>query len=133
MLQKIDNFFGITRLGSTFRIEVFAGLSTFLSLSYIFVVNPAILSEAGISTSVAFFATIFGSVIATLLMGLWARLPFALAPGLEMNAYIAYVVVGVMGFTWQGALGAVFWVGVLSVILSYTSLRTNIIKAIPDK
>ncbi|MEK7574675.1 MAG: NCS2 family permease [Patescibacteria group bacterium] len=133
MLQKIDNYFGITRLGSSFKIELFAGLSTFLSLSYIFVVNPAILAEAGISTSVAFFATIFGSVIATLLMGLWARLPFALAPGLEMNAYIAYVVVGVMGFTWQGALGSVFWVGVLTFILSFTSLRTNIIKAIPDK
>ena len=90
MLQKLDNYFGITRLGSTFRIELFAGLSTFLSLSYIFVVNPAILSAAGISTSVAFFATIFSSVVATLLMGLWARLPFALAPGLEMNAYIAF-------------------------------------------
>src|SRR3989344_3762381 len=133
MLQKIDSYFGITRLGSSFKIEIFAGLSTFLSLSYIFVVNPAILSEAGISTSVAFFATIFGSVVATLLMGLWARLPFALAPGLEMNAYIAYVVVGVMGFTWQGALGPVFWVGVLTFNLSFTSLRTNIIKAIPDK
>ncbi len=133
MLQKIDSYFGITRMGSSFKIELFAGLSTFLSLSYIFVVNPAILSEAGISTSVAFFATIVGSVIATLLMGLWARLPFALAPGLEMNAYIAYVVVGVLGFTWQGALGAVFWVGVLTFILSFTSLRTNIIKAIPDK
>ena len=133
MLQKIDNFFGITKLGSSFKIELFAGLSTFLSLSYIFVVNPAILSEAGISTSVAFFATVFGSVVATLLMGLWARLPFALAPGLEMNAYVAYVVVGVLGFTWQGALGAVFWVGVLTFILSFTSLRTNIIKAIPDK
>jgi len=133
MLQKLDNFFGITRLGSSFRIELFAGLSTFLSLSYIFVVNPAILSEAGINTSVAFFATIFGSVVATLLMGLWARLPFALAPGLEMNAYIAYVVVGVLGFTWQGALGAVFWVGVLTFILSFTPLRINIIKAIPDK
>jgi len=133
MLQKIDNFFGITKLGSSFKIEILAGISTFLSLSYIFVVNPAILSEAGIPTSVAFFATIFGSVIATLLMGLWARLPFALAPGLEMNAYIAYVVVGVLGFTWQGALGAVFWVGVLTFVLAFTPLRTNIIKAIPDK
>jgi AGZA family xanthine/uracil permease-like MFS transporter len=133
MLRQIDNYFGITRLGSSFKIEIFAGLSTFLALSYIFVVNPAILSEAGIDTSVAFFATIFGSVVATLLMGLWARQPFALAPGLEMNAYIAYVVVGVLGFTWQGALGAVFWVGVLTFVLSFTSLRTNIIKAIPDK
>jgi AGZA family xanthine/uracil permease-like MFS transporter len=66
-------------------------------------------------------------------MGLWARLPFALAPGLEMNAYIAYVVVGTLGFTWQGALGAVFWVGVLTLILSFTSIRVGVIKAIPDK
>lgn len=133
MLQKIDNYFGITKLGSSFRIEILAGVSTFLSLSYIFVVNPAILGEAGINTSVAFFATIFGSVIATLMMGLWARLPFALAPGLEMNAYIAYVVVGTLGFTWQGALGAVFWVGVLTLILSFTPVRVGVIKAIPDK
>src|SRR3989338_4885305 len=133
MLQKIDNYFCITKMGSSFGVEIFAGVSTFLSLSYIFVVNPAILGEAGINTSVAFFATIFGSVVATLMMGLWARLPFALAPGLEMNAYIAFVVVGTLGFTWQGALGAVFWVGVLTVVLSYTSLRKNIIKAIPDK
>ncbi len=133
MLKRLDDFFGITRLGSSFRIEIFAGLSTFLSLSYIFVVNPAILSAAGINTSVAFFATILGSVIATLLMGVWARLPFAVAPGLEMNAYVAYVVVGVLGFTWQGALGAVFWSGVFTVLLSYTPLRVNIVKAIPDK
>lgn len=133
MLKKIDDFFGITRLGSTFRIEILAGLSTFLALSYIFVVNPAILSAAGINTSVAFFATVLGSVVATLIMGLWARLPFAVAPGLEMNAYIAYIVVATLGFTWQGALGAVFWSGVLTVILSFTPLRVNIVKAIPDK
>lgn len=132
MLQKIDNYFGITRLGSSFKIEIFAGVSTFLALSYIFVVNPAILSAAGIDRSVAFFATILGSVLATLIMGLWARLPFAVAPGLEMDAYVAYVVVGVLGFTWQGALGAVFWSGVLTVLLSFTSLRVNIVKAIPN-
>ncbi len=133
MLQKLNNFFGITQRGSSFRIELLAGLSTFLSLSYIFVVNPAILSAAGISTSAIFFATVVGSVLTTLFMGLWARLPFAVAPGLEMSAYVAYVVVGVMGFTWQGALGAVFWSGVLTVILSFTPLRVNIIQAIPDK
>lgn len=91
------------------------------------------MSAAGISTSVAFFATILGSVIATLLMGLWARLPFVVAPGLEMNAYFAYIVVGVLGFTWQGALGAVFWSGIFTVLLSFTPLRVNIVKAIPDK
>jgi AGZA family xanthine/uracil permease-like MFS transporter len=133
MLKSIDNYFGITRLGSTFRIEILAGISTFLSLSYIFVVNPAILSACGMDTSAVFFATVMGSVIATLLMGLWARLPFAVAPGLEMNAYVAYVVAGTMAFSWQGAMGAVFWSGVLTVALSYTPLRINIINAIPDK
>lgn len=133
MFQKLDRFFQITQLGSSFRIELLAGLSTFLALSYIFVVNPAILSAAGISTSAVFFATILGSVATTLLMGLWARLPFAVAPGLEMNAYVAYAVVGALGFSWQGALGAVFWSGVLTVLLSYTPLRVNIVKAIPDK
>ncbi|HEY4512798.1 MAG TPA: NCS2 family permease [Candidatus Paceibacterota bacterium] len=133
MIKKIDSFFGISQRGSNIRTELFAGLSTFLSLSYIFVVNPAILSAMGLSTSAIFFATIVGSVIATLIMGLWAKLPFAVAPGLEMNAYVAYVVVGLMGFAWQGALGAVFWSGVLTVLLSYTSLRVNIVKAIPDK
>lgn len=133
MLEKIDNFFGITKLGSSFRIEFLAGLSTFLALSYIFVVNPAILSAMGISTSAVFFATILGSVVTTLFMGLWARLPFAVAPGLEMNAYVAYVVVAVLGFTWQGALGAVFWSGVLTIIFSVTPMRVNIVKAIPAK
>lgn len=133
MLQKLDRFFGITSRGSNTKTEVLAGVSTFLSLSYIFVVNPAILSAMGLSTSAIFFATVVGSVIATLLMGLWARLPFAVAPGLEMNAYVAYVVVGSMGFAWQGALGAVFWSGILTVLLSFTSLRVNIVKAIPDK
>ncbi len=133
MSINLDGFFGITQRGSTVKTELLAGISTFLSLSYIFVVNPAILSAMGLSTSAIFFATVIGSVIATLLMGLWAKLPFAVAPGLEMNAYVAYVVVGLMGFSWQGALGAVFWSGVLTVLLSYTSLRVNIVKAIPDK
>ena len=133
MFQKLDTFFDITNRGSSFKIEFFASISTFLALSYIFVVNPAILSATGIDKSAVFFATILGSVITTLLMGLWARLPFAVAPGLEMNAYVAYVVVGAMGFTWQGALGAVFWSGILTIILSFTSLRVKIIDAIPDK
>lgn len=133
MIKALDRFFGITKLGSTWRIEVLAGISTFLALSYIFVVNPAILSEAGISKSAVFFATVIGSVLATLAMGLWANKPFAVAPGLEMNAYIAYVVVAVLGFTWQGAMGAVFWSGVLTVLLNYTRIRVKIIEAIPDK
>ena len=131
--MSIAKYFQLKERKTTWKIELLAGLSTFLSLSYIFVVNPAILAEAGIDKSVAFFATIVGSVLTTLVMGLWANLPFAVAPGLEMNAYIAYVVVSVLGFTWQGALGAVFWSGVLTVLLNYTRVRVAIINAIPDK
>jgi adenine/guanine/hypoxanthine permease len=132
-LKGLEKYFKIRQRGSTVRTELLAGISTFLSLAYIFVVNPAILSEAGMDKSVVFFATIVGSVVATLVMGLWAKLPFAVAPGLEMNAYVAYVVVGLMGFSWQGAMGAVFWSGVLTVLLNYTKVRVHIINAIPDK
>ncbi|HYF05224.1 MAG TPA: NCS2 family permease [Patescibacteria group bacterium] len=131
-MNKLDKYFSISERGSSLRTEMLAGVSTFLALSYIFVVNPAILSAMGVGKSAIFFATILGSVVTTLVMGLWARLPFAVAPGLEMNAYVAYVVVGVMGFTWQGALGAVFWSGVLTVLFSFSGIRVKIVNAIPD-
>jgi len=131
-LRALDRFFQFGRLGSSAKTEVFAGLSTFLALSYIFVVNPAILSSGGMSKSAIFFATIAGSVLSTLAMGFWANKPFAVAPGLEMNAYIAYVVIGVLGFSWADAMGAVFWSGILTVTLNYTRVRVRIIDAIPD-
>lgn len=133
MLQKLDEFFGTKKLGSTWKIELLAGLSTFLSLSYIFVVNPAILAEGGLNKSMVFFATVIVSALATIIMGLWANKPFSLAPGLEMNAFVAFVVVGTLGFTWQGALGAVFWSGILMLIINALRFREKIIKAIPDK
>ncbi len=133
MFQKMSQYFQIAHLKSSWKTEIFAGVSTFLALSYIFVVNPAILSAAGMNKSAVFFATIVGSVVTTVLMGLWANKPFAVAPGLEMNAYVAYVVCGTLGFAWQGAMGAVFWSGVLTVVLGFTPLRVNIINAIPDK
>ncbi len=89
-MDKIKAFFKLEELGSTCKIEIFAGLSTFLSLSYIFVVNPSILADAGIDKNVAFFATVIISSFATIIMGLWANKPFSLAPGLEMNAYVAF-------------------------------------------
>jgi len=131
MKDALDRFFDITRLGSTIRIEVLAGFSTFLSLSYIFVVNPAILSEAGMDKSPVLFATILASALATLVMGLWARLPFALSTGLEMNAYVAFVAVQGLGFTWQEGLGLVFWSGVVFMILTLLRVRKSIITAIP--
>ena len=132
IVAVLDRYFGITAKGSSPQIEILAGVSTFLSLSYIFVVNPAILAQAGMNKSAVLFATIITSGIATLLMGFWARLPFVLAPGMEMNAYVAFFVVGAMGFSWQQALGAVFWSGALFVLLTALRVRQNIIEAIPD-
>ncbi len=133
LITKLDSIFSIGKLGSSVRIEIFAGISTFLALSYIFVVNPAILATAGMNKSAVLFATIIGSVVATLAMALWANKPFSVAPGLEMNAYVAFAVVGILGFTWQGAMGAVFWSGVLTVVFSFTNIRVKIIEAIPEQ
>lgn len=131
--QKIEHYFEFTKHNTSFKTEILAGVSTFLALSYIFVVNPAILSEAGMNKSAVLFATILASGLATLAMGLWAKKPFVLAPGMEMNAYVAFFVVIILGFTWQEALGAVFWSGVIFFILTLTKFRSKIIRAIPDK
>src|SRR5438128_7554863 len=111
MTKWLRRYFAIDDKNSSIRVEALAGVSTFLSLSYIFIVNPAILSQAGINPSAVLFATITASAGATLAMGLWARLPFVLAPGMELNAYVAFFVVQALKFTWQQALGAVFWSG----------------------
>jgi AGZA family xanthine/uracil permease-like MFS transporter len=131
MARFLDRYFEVTAKGSTIRTELLAGVSTFLVLSYIFIVNPAILGDAGIDRSAVLFATILVSGISTIAMGLWARLPFVLAPGMEMNAYITYFAVGVVGLTWREALGAVFWSGVLFISLSALQVRQKIIEAIP--
>jgi adenine/guanine/hypoxanthine permease len=133
VLGKLNCFFGIEEKNSSVQTEILAGVSTFLSLSYIFVVNPAILSQAGMDKSFVLFATIIASAVATIIMGFWAKLPFVLAPGMEINAYVAFFVVGSLGFTWQQSLGAVFWSGVIFVILTVARLRERIIDAIPDK
>ncbi len=129
---RIDRFFEISLKGSTFRREVLAGVSTFLALSYIFVVNPSILANAGIDKSVSLFATITVSTLATLAMGLWARQPFVVSTGMEMNAYVAFFAVGALGFGWQQALGMVFWSGLLMVGLTLLKVRENIIDSIPS-
>ncbi len=133
MGKWLRSYFQIAEKGSTVSTELIAGLSTFLALSYIFVVNPAILAEAGMNKSAVLFATIVASAVATLAMGLWARLPFVLAPGMEMNAYVAFFVVGSLGFSWQEALGTVFWSGVIFLVLTLTGARQQIIDAIPDR
>lgn len=131
LIRRIENRFEFSKYGTTWKIELLAGLGTYLSLAYIFIVNPAILGNAGMNVSAVLFATVIASGLATLIMGLWARLPFALAPGLEMNSFFAFVVVGTMGLTWNEALGAVFWSGILCIILSLKFIRQRIIDSIP--
>ncbi|MBI2631692.1 NCS2 family permease [Candidatus Pacearchaeota archaeon] len=133
ILQKIATYFEFVKHKTNYKIEILAGVSTFLALSYIFVVNPSILAEGGFNKSAVFFATVITCFLATFVMGVWAKKPFAVAPGMEMNAYVAFFVILALGFTWQQALGAVFWSGVIFMILTLTNIRTKIINAIPDK
>lgn len=132
-MSTASGYFEVERLGTNIGTEILAGVATYLSLAYIFVVNPAILSQAGMDVSAVLFATVIASGVSTLVMGLWARLPFALAPGLEMNGFFAFVVVGTMGLTWQQALGTVFWSGVLCILFTWLPVRQRIIDSIPDK
>lgn len=124
--------FEIAARGSTPSVEVLAGVSTFLSLSYIFIVNPALLGGAGMPCDAVFFATVVASAIATFAMGAWANLPYVLAPGMEINVYVATVAIPMLHLTWQEALGAVFWSGVLFVLLTISGARERIIAAIPS-
>lgn len=132
MKNRILTYFKITERESSISVEVLAGLSTFMSLAYIVVVNPAILSSGGIDRSAVFFATVLISGVFTILMGLRANLPFALAPGLEMDAYVAFYVVAVLGFSWQQGLAIVFYSTTLFFILTALQLRAKIVDSIPD-
>ena len=130
-MSFIDRFFQISARQSTVGREVIAGLTTFVTLAYIVIVNPAILSAAGIPKGPSTTATILSAVFGTLVMGLYARRPFAVAPYMGENAFIAFTVVKVMGYSWQTALGAVFIGGVLFTILTLTGTRGWLAKAIP--
>ncbi|MFD8599287.1 solute carrier family 23 protein [Kitasatospora sp. NPDC059646] len=127
----LDRHFGLTARGTTWRREALAGASTFLALSYIVIVNPAVLAQAGIPRTAAFLATAAVGGLATVAMGLWARLPFAVAPGMEMNSVIAFSVVGTLAYSWQQALGMVFWSGVAMLVVSLLRVREAVIDAIP--
>lgn len=132
MFDQLAKKLDFEELGTNWTTEIISGVALFLSLSYIFILNPAILSSSGIPSGAIFFATVIASGLATLVMGFWAKLPFALAPGLESNGFFALVVVAGLGFTWQEALGLVFWSGVLCIVLTWIPVRQNIIDAIPE-
>ena len=130
MLEKL---FGLSKKKTTVRTEVMAGLATFLTMAYITVVNPAILSTegTGMDFGAVFTATIIAAVIGTLIMGLWANWPVGLAPGMGLNAFFAFGVIFGMGYTYQQALAAVFIAGIVFLGLSLTPARRYIINSIP--
>ena len=127
----LDNLFKLSENGTTIRIEVMAGLTTFLTMAYIIIVNPDIMSAAGMDKGALFVATCIAAAIGCLIMGFWANYPIALAPGLGLNAFFAFGVVGGMGVPWQTALGVIFMSGVIFLILSILPVRAWIINSIP--
>ncbi|MCR4419303.1 MAG: NCS2 family permease [Clostridia bacterium] len=126
-----ERWFHLAENGTNVRTEVLAGLTTFVTMAYIILVNPLILKDAGLNQGAVFVATILATVISTAFMGLYANYPFALAPGMGLNSFFAYVMCGAMGLPWTVALGAVFLSGVVAVIVTLTGLRELLIKAIP--
>lgn len=114
------------------RTEVMAGLTTFLTMAYILAVNPNILGETGMDKGALFTTTVIMAGISTIFMGLYAKLPLALAPGMGLNAFFAYTVCIVMGYSWQFALTAVFLEGLLFILLTVTNLREKIVDVLPD-
>jgi len=127
----IDSFFKLRQHNTTVSTEITAGITTFLTMAYVVVVNPSILSNTGMDFGAVFVATIIAAVIGTSIMGFWANWPVALAPGMGLNAFFTYGIVLGMGISWQIALGAVFWSGLLFVILSFSNLRVWVINSIP--
>jgi AGZA family xanthine/uracil permease-like MFS transporter len=128
----LERIFHLQENQTTVRRELFAGLTTFMAMAYVVVVNPKILSEAGMPADGVLFATCLSSALATLVMGLWANYPIALAPGMSLNAYFTYSVVMQRGVPWQTALGVVFLSGVLFLLLTLTKIRERIVNDIPD-
>jgi len=127
----MDKFFGISEKGSNIKTEVLAGITTFMTMAYILVVNPAILHDAGMNFGSVFTATAVAAIIGTLIMGLYAKLPFAQAPGMGLNAFFAYTIVLGMGYTWEFALTAVLLEGVIFILLTVFNIREAIVNAIP--
>ncbi|WP_019554547.1 NCS2 family permease [Propionispira raffinosivorans] len=129
--MNLKEWFKFSERKTDFSTEIIAGMTTFVTMVYIVVVNPAILSKTGMDFNGVFVATILASMIGTLIMGIVANYPIAIAPGMGMNAYFAFAVVLAMGVAWQQALGAVFIASVIFMILSFTKFRNSLIDAIP--
>lgn len=131
MLKFLDQFFSISQKGSSVRTECLAGVTSFLSMCYLIFVVPGMLADTGMPADAAVSATIWITVLATLLMGLWAKFPVGVAPGLGISAFFAYYICGPAGYTWQTGLGAVFISGCIFLLLTITKIRQYIINAVP--
>ncbi len=132
MQGALDRFFKLEENDTTFRIEMLGGVTTFMTMSYIIFLQPAVLSLAGMDSGAVMVATCLSSAIATLLMGLLAKYPFALAPAVGHNVFFAVTVCGTMGYSWQVALGAVFISGSVFLILSLLRVWGKLVAAVPD-
>lgn len=129
----MEKFFKLKEHGTNISTEVFAGMTTFFAMAYIIFVNPDMLENAGMPTGAVFLATIFASVAGTLVMGLFANVPYAQAPGMGLNAFFTYTVCGaVLGFNWKQALAMVFLCGIINILITVTRVRKLIIKSIPE-
>ena len=127
----LDNFFEISKNNTNVRTEMVAGVTTFMTMAYILIVNPSILSAAGMDQGAVFTATALSALVATLIMGLYAKLPFAQAPGMGLNAFFAFTVVLGMGYSYQFALTAVFLEGIIFILLTLFNVREAIVDSIP--
>src|SRR5712671_1994642 len=127
----LDRYFGLTESGTNVRTELVAGITTFLTMVYIVFVNPQILGNAGMDKGAGFGATCIAAAVSTLVMGLYANYPIALAPGMGLNAFFAFTVVLTHKYTWQQALAGVFCSGVIFFLISVFRLRELIINSIP--
>ena len=131
MMDKMDKFFKLKENNTNVKTEIVAGITTFMTMAYILIVNPSILSAAGMDQGVVFTATAISAIIGTLIMGLYAKLPFAQAPGMGLNAFFAYTVVLGMGYSYQFALTAVLLEGLIFIALTVFNVREAIVDSIP--
>lgn len=127
----LDNYFEISKNNTNIKTEIVAGITTFMTMAYILIVNPSILSKAGMDQGAVFTATALSALVATLIMGLYAKLPFAQAPGMGLNAFFAFTVVLRMGYSYQFALTAVFLEGIIFILLTLFNVREAIVDSIP--
>lgn len=127
----LEKYFRLREQGTTVKTELLAGLTTFLTMAYIIFVNPAMLAQTGMDKQAVFVATCLAAALGSFIMGFYANLPIALAPGMGLNAFFTYTVVLKMGHSWQVALGCVFWSGLIFLLISLFRLREWLIQAIP--